>query len=161
MSALRTFARQIAAAAAGIGLILVFGCGDDSGLSKRYPVSGTVTYKGEPIAKGTIGFVPTKAEGRAATGEIDNGRYTLTTAVAGDGALPGTYKVTIISQDIDTSELKAVAKGGQFHHDEKFAKATLNAKNLVPARYKLAETSDITKEVKPETNRIDIDLKDE
>ena len=34
------------------------GCGDDTGLAKRYAVSGKVTYKGQPVEKGTISFMP-------------------------------------------------------------------------------------------------------
>ena len=37
--------------------------------------------------------------------------------------------------------MKAVAKGGQFHHDAAFFKANKNAKSLVPSKYSLAETS--------------------
>ena len=35
-----------------------FSCGSDDGLGKRYPVSGTVTYKDQPVPKGSISFVP-------------------------------------------------------------------------------------------------------
>jgi len=119
-----------------------------------------VTYKGQPVEKGNISFVPNATDGRAATGAITNGQYTLTTATPNDGALPGSYKVTVISTAMDTKELEAVAKGGQFHHDEKFAKAVAESKNLVPAKYKLAETSDKTVEVKNQSNKIDIDLTD-
>ena len=39
------------------GMVIIQGCsGDDSGLDRRYKVSGKVTYKGEPVAKGTIAF---------------------------------------------------------------------------------------------------------
>ena len=46
-----------------------------------------------------------------------------------------------MSVEIDDSAMKAVAKGGQFHHDATFAKAASNAKKLVPSKYNLAETS--------------------
>jgi len=141
-------------------LVLVVGCGDDTGLAKRYPVSGTVTYKGEPVEKGTINFIHTAPDGRDASGTIANGRYSLTTATPDDGALPGPYKVTVVAQNIDTTELNAISKGGQHHHDAAFAKAAKNAKNLVPARYKLADTSDLTAEVKPQSNSIPLELKD-
>jgi hypothetical protein len=143
-----------------MGLALALGCGDTSGLSKRYPVSGTVKYNGQPVEKGTINFVPTAADGRPATGDIASGSYTLTTATPGDGALPGSYKVVVISEDIDTTKLKEIAKGGQFHHDETFAKAVTSAKNRVPPKYKLPDTSDITAEVKAQTNSIPVELKD-
>ena len=45
----------------------ISGCGDD-GLPSRYSVSGKVTYKGEPVQKGKISFVPEVESGRGATG---------------------------------------------------------------------------------------------
>jgi hypothetical protein len=152
--------RRFAPVLAGLGLVLALGCGDQSGVAKRFPVSGTVSYKGQPVEKGSISFVPTAADGRAANGEIANGKFTLSTVNPGDGALPGSYKVTVMSQDVDTTKLKEISKGGQFHHDETFAKAVTSAKNLVPAKYKLADTSDLKAEVKPESNSFTFDLTD-
>ncbi len=146
---------------AAIGLMMVVGCGDDSGLAKRYSVTGTVKYKGEPVPKGTITFTPAETGGRAAAGDIQNGKYSLsTTGVANDGALPGRYRVTVTGVEVDTAEMKAIAKGGQFHHDEVFAKSVKAAKKLVPSKYNLADTSDLSAEVKPQSNTFDFDLKD-
>jgi hypothetical protein len=149
-----------AVALASMGLFLVLGCGDSTGLAKRYPVSGTVTYGGKPVEKGTISFVPAAPGGREATGEISGGSYSLTTAAPGDGALPGSYKVTVIAKEMDTTKLKEIAKGGQFHHDEHFAKALKNAKPLVPSKYGVPETSGLTAEVKAQSNSINFDLTD-
>jgi hypothetical protein len=159
-NSLKQCVARVGAVFAGLGLVLVLGCGDDSGLATRYKVSGTVTYKGQPVEKGLINFVPTSGDGRAASGNIKNGSYYLTTATDGDGALPGSYKVTVSSQEIDSTELKAVAKGGQFHHDKAFANANKTAKNLVPSRYQLAETSDLTATVEAKSNNLPFDLKD-
>jgi len=145
---------------ASTGMFACLGCGDGTGLAKRYPVSGMVIYKGEPVKSGTISFVPTVADGRPAAGQITDGNYTLTTLAPDDGALPGKYKVTVVSKDVDTTELQAVAKGGQFHHDKTFAKALKNAKALVPSKYSLPDTSGLERDVKEQTNKIDIDLKD-
>ena len=57
----RTSACKVVAMA-GLGLVTVLGCGDDTGLAQRYPVSGTVTYNGDPVEKGRIDFIPTQAE---------------------------------------------------------------------------------------------------
>lgn len=145
---------------ASMGILACIGCGDNTGLAKRYPVSGNVTYKGTAVEKGIISFVPTTADGRPAAGQIENGRYTLTTLAPSDGALPAKYKVTVVSKEVDTTEMKAIAKGGQFHHDKAFAKANQTAKSLVPAKYGLAETSGLEKEVKAQSNSIDFDLAD-
>lgn len=141
-------------------LLMAGGCGDDSGLPPRFAVSGTVNYNGAPVEKGKIDFVPTSPEGRAATGSITNGSYKLTTLNPDDGALPGSYKVTITSVEVDTTKLQEIAKGGQFHHDKEFAKANKNAKSLVPSKYNLPDTSGLTAEVKASSNSIPFDLKD-
>jgi hypothetical protein len=155
-----TFARRAIASFVGAALVIVTGCSDNTGLAKRYAVSGTVNYNGKPVEKGTVTFTPTQADGRVASGDIADGRYTLTTAEPGDGALPGSYKVTVSGKEMDTTELKAIAKGGQHHHDGAFAKAVKGAKALVPAKYSLADTSGLTAEVKAQSNTIPLELKD-
>ena len=160
MTTPNTFTRRAVFTLAGVGLVMVLGCADNSGLAKRYAVSGTVNYLGKPVEKGAITFTPTQADGRTASGTITNGSYSLTTAEPGDGALPGSYKVTVTAKEIDTTELKEIAKGGQFHHDAAFAKAVKNAKPLVPAKYSLAETSGLTAEVKAQSNTVNFDLTD-
>ena len=58
-------------------MVVVLGCGgDESGLGRRYKVTGKVTYKGAPVPHGTVNFLPVKPpapEGRAASGEIKDG----------------------------------------------------------------------------------------
>jgi len=160
MRVCRSFASRVAAVITGASLVIVVGCGDSSGLSRRYPVYGTVNYKGAPVPHGRITFTPTKAEERRiATGDIENGAYSLTTAIPDDGALPGSYKVSVEAVEVDTAPMKAITKG-QFHHDATFGKAVKNAKQLVPAKYKLAETSGLTAEVKEQSNKYDFDLRD-
>ncbi len=137
-----------------------FGCGDDTGLSRRYAVTGKVMYKGQPVEKGRISFLPTEPGGRPAAGQVENGRYSLTTLAPDDGAIPAKYKVTVMAQEIDTTEMKAIAKGGPFRQDNAFAKAVKNAKTLVPSKYKLAETSGLEREVKAQSNYFEFDLTD-
>ena len=84
-----------------VGLTLVAGCSDDGFGRQRYSVQGTVTYKGENLAKGQISFVPDAQGGQAASGQIENGYYSLSTLTPGDGALPGKYKVTVVAKDVD------------------------------------------------------------
>jgi dipeptidyl aminopeptidase/acylaminoacyl peptidase len=68
-------------------------------VGKRFPVSGTVTLNGQPLAEGHIAFHPTEPGGHSALGIIRDGRFTLRTVDPNDGALPGSYKVTITSRD--------------------------------------------------------------
>src|SRR5690242_799074 len=94
MITLPTHAQSRGTLLAFAGILALVGCSDD-GLGKRFPVSGTITYLGKPLEKGSITFTPTNPEGRGAVGEIKNGSYVLTTQTAGDGAFPGSYSVTI------------------------------------------------------------------
>jgi hypothetical protein len=80
---------------------LGLGCsgGGDSNLPKTYPVSGTVTQAGQPVAGATVKF--SMADGsRSAVGMTDDrGKYTLMTFSPGDGAVPGEYNVSIAKYD--------------------------------------------------------------
>jgi hypothetical protein len=160
MSSLRTCAPHAIKALSTAALLLA-GCGDDTGLSKRYPVTGNVTYKGAPLAKGNINFIPTSnaATDRAATGPIENGRYALTTATLNDGALPGTYTVTITSTEADYTQVKANMKGGSGHQDD-VLRATRNAKSLIPENYGFPDQSGLKAEVKARSNTVDFALKE-
>jgi len=63
------------AAACGLALVLVLGCGEDEGLGRRYPVHGRVMYRSQPLESGQITFHPIAAAGtpRDATGTIQDG----------------------------------------------------------------------------------------
>jgi major membrane immunogen (membrane-anchored lipoprotein) len=145
--------------------LVVMGCGgDDSGLASRYSVTGNVTYKGAPVAKGGITFEPTKPplpEGRFASGTIENGYYSLTTSIKNDGAFPGEYKVVIVSSSVDMTDL-AKKSGGLIHQgDADFQKVVKDSKSLVPVKYTKGETTKLTATVKAQSNKIDFDLTDD
>jgi len=151
------------ASATTIGLLIVTGCGDDTGLAKRYPVQGTVTYQGKPVENGQITFTPTKSDdsSRPAGGTILEGKYTLTTANPDDGALPGEYLVSVASKQVDDAKVKeTINKQGGGARQHEVAKAQSKAKNLIPAKYALPDTSGLTASVKAQSNTIDFDLKD-
>lgn len=78
-----------------IPLGFLAGCGGESGGARAVPAAGTVLHKGKPVESGSIQFVP--AEGRAASGAIENGKFTLSTYADGDGAIPGTHQVAVSS----------------------------------------------------------------
>jgi len=142
--------------------LVVVGCGsDDTGLGRRYAVSGTVKYKGEPVRQGSVTFEPVSKDGRHATGTIENGSYKLSTSGSeGEGALPGDYKVIVIATTMDTTEL-AKQTGGLVHQGgPEFQKLLKNAKDLVPKKYQRSETSPLTAKVKEESNKLDFDLTD-
>jgi hypothetical protein len=151
-------------AALGVGLafLIVLGCGDDSGLAKRYPVRGTVNYKGQGVPKGRIDFLPQGKDGRSASGEIQDGSYFLTTQVNGDGALPGAYKVTVTAVDVEmpAEASKSPGAGQAFAQSKAAGELQKKAKKLVPAKYGSVDKTDLGAEVKAQDNKIDFDLKD-
>ncbi len=75
---------------------VVIGCtkGDPDALG-TVPAAGTVTYKGKPLASGTVQFVP--AKGRPASGTIKDGNFILSTYKEEDGAIPGKHQVGVTS----------------------------------------------------------------
>ena len=96
MTAIDRFPRRFRSMLAVPALLVMASCGTDDGLGKRYPVSGTVTYNGNPLEKGDISFVSEDLKNNfGATGIITNGSYTLSTGGNDDGAQAGKYKVTI------------------------------------------------------------------
>jgi hypothetical protein len=155
---------------AGPALCWVLGCSDD-GMSKRYAVSGTVKYKGAPVAKARISFVPKTSGIQGASGEVENGSFSLTTLTPGDGALPGDYKVTVEARDVDkaavdaeTSKVVAAKNKGNMKImmpiPELQAKGVKTAKSSIPTKYESAGTSDLDATVKPESNKFTFELKD-
>jgi len=79
---------------AGIPL-LGAGCGDGAGdAPKTVEARGTITVEGRPMSKLSVAFMP--ANGKVALGETDEeGHFTLMTNVPGDGAVVGTYAVSV------------------------------------------------------------------
>jgi major membrane immunogen (membrane-anchored lipoprotein) len=146
-----------------IGVVLLSGCGTDDGLGKRYRVSGTITYKGQPLEKGTISFYPTtpdpKGINNGANSTIVNGRYSLSTLGDEDGAFPGDYLVSIESKDVDFKKAESNVQGGVFKQDD-VAKAYRSAKNLIPDKYSNYDTSGFTAKVKESSNTFDFELVD-
>jgi hypothetical protein len=144
---------------ASLVVFAALGCGSGDELARRYPVSGTVTYNGKPVPKGSINFLPNDPNGRAAGGDIVEGTYSLTTQDPGDGAIPGQYKVTVTATDVDVSkEVSQAKQKGMIISQDQIAKAKRT--NLIPSKYSIAETSGLTAQVKEGANPIDFDLKD-
>jgi hypothetical protein len=74
-------------------VVWLAGCGG-GGSAGTSGVTGTVTYKGQPVKEVTVTFTP--ATGRSARGVTDaQGKFSLSTFKTDDGAVPGSHKVTI------------------------------------------------------------------
>ncbi len=148
----------------GVGLFgfaLALGCGqagDDR--PKTYPVTGVVTYNGDPVEGATVALQST-AGGQGAFGVTDaGGRYTLTTYTSGDGAAPGQYKVKV-------TKVKAAqaGSGGDTDSPDYVPPTAEDAppaepENLLPAKYADPSTSGLTATVAESDNTVNFDLTD-
>ena len=129
------------------------GCGSaKKGQLSTAQVTGQVTYRGAPLARGTIKFIPVQASGketRVAHGVLDEqGRYCLGTYVPDDGALLGDYQVVVESR----------AEPPDVAHATKLD--LMRPKSLIPARYANPGTSRLTAHVEAGGNTVNFDLKD-
>jgi hypothetical protein len=137
----KRFARAGAAVVCMAAIALGAGCGNSN--RKTAPVEGTITYKGKPVPHGTVMFQPD--DGPAATGEIQNGRYVLTTDPDGDGAVLGKHKVTVISLEDQSARLPE-------------DRAPL-LPAVVPLKYSFPDRSGLTATIEDKNNVINFDLK--
>lgn len=127
------------------------GCGPAR--PQTVPVAGRVTYQGKPVPEGRITFLPD--HGRPAIGTIQtDGSYRLTTFQAGDGVLPGHYRVTI--------ESMRVSRGSQpksLQDELRMGMGDVSAmESLVPQIFSSPHSSTLTAEVKKGENTINFDL---
>lgn len=72
------------------------GCGGVNDAPQTVPVRGIVTYKGNPMPKISVAFIPATGFGQIAEGTTnEEGRFELQTREPGDGAVEGSYKVAL------------------------------------------------------------------
>jgi hypothetical protein len=116
------------------GLISPLACGPSGG-ARTYPVTGTVTLGGSPIAEGSIVFDPADGQGTAAMGGIQDGQFTA--------MVPPGEKIIRISAVRTTDETDQY--GGTV------------SESYIPAKYNT--DSEIRRTVNPgEANKFDIAL---
>jgi len=139
------------------GLAATLGCGEDDGIGERTAVRGVVTYNGQPVPGGTVSFLNDTAGGRNGGGDIGpDGSYAATTMKPGDGLVPGKYKVTVSSVEVDMS--KVVGNPGGLYRSDLIKKAP--KKINVPKKFANPTTSGLALEVKSEPLTYDIKLAD-
>jgi hypothetical protein len=92
-------------------LLMLGGCGD--GKPRRYEISGTVLFLGQPLDQGSILFVPRSADVSESGAPIRQGKYVVPQS---HGLAPGTYEVRISSPEPGTDvrkELDPEQAGGE------------------------------------------------
>lgn len=119
------------------------GCASSNQLA-TVPVSGKVTYEGQPLTTGSVIFIAA-AGGPTADANIGpGGEYTLGTYSDTDGVPPGEYNVMVVAMS-EQDSMDAETGGG--------------AESLVPSRYGDPSKSGLTASVKAgEPNEINFDL---
>jgi hypothetical protein len=128
-------------------------------------VSGTVTYKGQPIKEGTISFIPVSGtNGPKGGANIDEGRYAIPRRA---GLAPGKYRVEIRSFEETGKETAKNTQQSQmfgrpiseFTKDpnavEQLAKLKAERKNVIPSRYN--DNSELTKDL-PDEAQVTMDI---
>lgn len=134
--------------------LAVMGCSGSSGLA---PVTGKVTYLGQPVAGATILFMGDGAVRPATAVSASDGAYSLRTQDA-SGAAPGPYTVVVSKNEVPLD----AAEPPSMEEAAKQAKRPPPApKRLVPAKYEDVASSPLKFEVKTgRKNVFDIQLAD-
>lgn len=98
------------------------GCGGGPGdAPETVAAKGTVTVDGAPIAGLSVAFIP--ASGKLATGLTDEqGNFTLSTNEPGDGAVVGSYSVSITRVPDEVTEAMPGMDGYKEPEPPPFAK---------------------------------------
>ncbi len=124
-----------------------------------YPVTGTITQGGKPIAGATVKFE--LADGsRTAIGKTDEqGEYSLTTYEPGDGAIAGAYKVAVVKHEQPTITLTDSQDTDQEAPEEREDVEHPPPKSLLPPIYADPATSGFTADVTADgPNEFNFDL---
>lgn len=147
-----TLTRKTAFVGAALACVAVIGCG-----SGVYPVKGRITYEGKPMkGGGSISFVPTGNQaGKTAAGEIaDDGSYELMTHRAGDGSMPGDFRVVIVQ--VTQREPKPGADGERMGQPI----TVVGPADTIPLIYSDTQNSPLTAKVEAKSlNELHFDLK--
>ena len=119
--------------------VVLLGCGGNKSVLPTATVSGTITYQGKPLTVGEVIFF--HKSGQAVSGEIGtDGTFKL-------AAFQGKNQVAVDSRAPDQPNPNSGGRPRVFP-----------GKSLIPNRYADASTSDITIDVKPGDNKLDITL---
>lgn len=153
----------------GVLSLLLMGCsgggGDDANRKPTHKVTGTVTMAGGAVAGASVTFSPIEGQPVAFAMTDSEGKYTLTTYDAGDGAVEGSYKVMVYKSGGGSSEPASGSHeayvSGSFNpgaaHSGKGGGAAKGSG--LPEKYSKADTTDLIHKVEAgKDNVIDLAL---
>jgi hypothetical protein len=138
---------------------LSIGCSKAPVGPKKVPAGGKVTYKNVPVEGATVSFLGDGKLAPAVAITDASGEFVLTTNQSGDGAVPGTHRVTvtkIIGQPVKTT-------GSMSMDDAAKAASAPPPKQVspIPEKYNSVDSSGLQFTVKEgDKNHFAIELKD-
>jgi hypothetical protein len=130
-----------------LGLVIA-GCGRKYSGDRRFPLSGTVSFNGEPVDLGSISFIPLESNQRVSGGTITDGAYSVPEEF---GANAGKHRVEIRWQK-KTGKKIVVAR----NDDGTVLEDDVRAEGLPP---EFNTDSTLIAEVSESQSRFDFDLK--
>jgi len=143
--------RMVVFLSLGVLLVLCPACGKQKPKDRpeTVPVTGVVTYKGQPVEGARLAFM---ADTQGVQGGValsgPDGRFTAMTFEQGDGLMPGSFTVTAVKM-----------VGGELTEASDAPPSPV--KNVLPEKYSRRETSPLKVEVKKgATNNFTLDLQD-
>ena len=122
---LNSFSCAAAAAFALLIILAIAGCGGDK--LGRHSVSGKITFKGQPVPKGMVRFMPDSSKGTKGPGGgavIENGKFL---APPSKGVVPGAYLI-----EIDGTDGVPVKEGGEMMTNGKGLFPTVRVQHEFP-----------------------------
>ena len=87
-----------------VAVVVISGCWGDQSGPKRYRISGTITFRDNPVPDGMIYFDPDGSKGNngpQGSGRIKDGWYETT---SGHGAVSGPHVVRILGYEVGDAE---------------------------------------------------------
>lgn len=129
----------------------IAGCGSGgrpADRPKTAPATVTVICDGQPLEGASVVLTSTDPARRGAMGMTDAaGIAKLMTFEAGDGAIPGEYKVAIQKAEGAPQQSVSMENYDEYRKKSKSGQSSGSAKSVVPAKYTKADTSGLTAKV--------------